>query len=54
MSIPSATNEALRADGAAIRQEMAGLMKSATNGDFFRNANARLNERSTFLNFLDR
>jgi len=48
------SNEALRARSAAIRQEMAGLMKERDElENFFKEPqNARLNERSTFLNSL--
>ena len=48
------SNEALRARAAAIRQEMAGLMAQRDElENFFKEPqNARLNERSTFLNSL--
>src|SRR5438270_8077381 len=48
------SNEALRAREAAIRQEMAALMTQRDELEsFFKEPqNARLNERSTFLNSL--
>ncbi len=48
------SNEALRARAAAVRQEMAGLMVQRDElENFFKEPqNARLNERSTFLNSL--
>ena len=48
------SNEALRARSAAIRQEMAGLVAQRDElENFFKEPqNARLNERSTFLNSL--
>jgi len=48
------SNEALRARAAAMRQEMAGLMSQRDELEsFFKEPqNARLNERSTFLNSL--
>jgi len=48
------SNEALRARAAAIRQEMIGLMAQRDELEsFFKEPqNARLNERSTFLNSL--
>src|ERR1700720_1291251 len=48
------SNEALRARAADIRQEMVGLMRQRDElEDFFKEEqNAKLNERSTFLNSL--
>jgi type IV pilus assembly protein PilN len=48
------SNEAIRARAAAMRQEMAGLMvqRDELEGFFKEPQNARLNERSTFLNSL--
>jgi type IV pilus assembly protein PilN len=48
------SNEALRARAAAMRQEMVGLMEQRDElENFFKQEqNARLNERSTFLNSL--
>src|SRR6266436_8805501 len=48
------SNEALRARAAAMRQEMAGLMAQRDELEsFFKEPqNARLNDRSTFLNSL--
>jgi type IV pilus assembly protein PilN len=48
------SNEALRARAAAIRQEMIGLMgqRDELESFFKQPENARLNERSTFLNSL--
>jgi type IV pilus assembly protein PilN len=48
------SNEALRAKAAAVRQEMVGLMRQREElENFFKEEqNAKLNERSTFLNSL--
>jgi len=48
------SNQALRARAAAMRQEMIGLMgqRDELEGFFKQRENARLNERSTFLNSL--
>jgi type IV pilus assembly protein PilN len=48
------SNEALRARAAAVRQEMVGLMRQREElENFFKEEqNAKLNERSTFLNSL--
>ena len=48
------SNEALRAKAAAVRQEMVGLMRQREEVEnFFKEEqNAKLNERSTFLNSL--
>jgi type IV pilus assembly protein PilN len=48
------SNEALRVRADAVRQEMVGLMRQRDElGNFFKEEqNARLNERSTFLNSL--
>ena len=48
------SNEALRARAAAVREEVLGLMGQRDNleGFFKEEQNARLNERSTFLNSL--
>jgi type IV pilus assembly protein PilN len=48
------SNEALRAEAAAVRQEMIGLMRQREElENFFKEEqNAKLNERSTFLNSL--
>jgi type IV pilus assembly protein PilN len=48
------SNEAIRARAAAMRQEMAGLMvqRDELESFFKEPQNARLNERSTFLNSL--
>jgi type IV pilus assembly protein PilN len=48
------SNEALRARAAAMRQEMVGLMgqRDELENFFKQEQNARLNERSTFLNSL--
>ena len=48
------SNEALRAKAAAVRQEMVGLMRQREELESFfkEEQNAKLNERSTFLNSL--
>jgi type IV pilus assembly protein PilN len=48
------SNEALRARAAAMRQEIAGLMEQRAEVETFfkEDQNAKLNERSTFLNSL--